>query len=57
MSTVRSDSVLKGRRSRNRIRGTVLIEPKGWGREVWLVNNDQHCGKVQTVRLRLVQSS
>jgi mannose-6-phosphate isomerase len=30
----------------NRIRGAVHIEPKGWGREVWLVNNDQYCGKI-----------
>jgi mannose-6-phosphate isomerase-like protein (cupin superfamily) len=30
----------------NRVRGAVHIEPKGWGREVWLVNNDQYCGKI-----------
>jgi mannose-6-phosphate isomerase-like protein (cupin superfamily) len=24
----------------------VRIVPKGWGREVWLVNNDLYCGKI-----------
>jgi mannose-6-phosphate isomerase-like protein (cupin superfamily) len=24
----------------------VRIVPKGWGREVWLANNDLYCGKI-----------
>lgn len=30
----------------NRIRKPVHIEPKGWGREVWIVNNELYCGKI-----------
>jgi mannose-6-phosphate isomerase-like protein (cupin superfamily) len=29
-----------------RIRQPVHIEPKGWGREVWLANNELYCGKI-----------
>ena len=29
-----------------RARSPVRIVPKGWGREVWLVNNDLYCGKI-----------
>ena len=31
---------------RRRQRMPVRIVPKGWGREVWLVNNDLYCGKI-----------
>jgi mannose-6-phosphate isomerase-like protein (cupin superfamily) len=31
---------------RQRQRMPVRIVPKGWGREVWLVNNDLYCGKI-----------
>ncbi len=30
----------------SRARGPIHIEPKGWGREVWIVNNDLYCGKI-----------
>lgn len=30
----------------SRIRKPVHIEPKGWGREVWITNNDLYCGKI-----------
>src|SRR5579863_517400 len=29
-----------------RVRQPVHIEPKGWGREVWLANNELYCGKI-----------
>jgi mannose-6-phosphate isomerase-like protein (cupin superfamily) len=29
-----------------RARGPIHVEPKGWGREVWIVNNDLYCGKI-----------
>jgi mannose-6-phosphate isomerase-like protein (cupin superfamily) len=29
-----------------RVRMPVHVEPKGWGREVWIVNNDLYCGKI-----------
>ena len=28
----------------------MRIVPKGWGREVWLVNNDLYCGKILEIR-------
>jgi mannose-6-phosphate isomerase-like protein (cupin superfamily) len=28
------------------MRGPVRIEPKGWGREIWLANNPLYCGKI-----------
>lgn len=31
---------------RPKVRGPVHIEPKGWGREVWIANNDLYCGKI-----------
>ena len=31
-------------------RGPVHIEPKGWGREVWIVNNAKYCGKILEIR-------
>src|SRR6202790_5292084 len=30
----------------NRVRKPVKIVPKGWGREVWIVNGDLYCGKI-----------
>ena len=30
----------------SRVRQPVHIEPKGWGREVWIVNSDRYCGKI-----------
>jgi mannose-6-phosphate isomerase-like protein (cupin superfamily) len=29
-----------------RRRTPVKVVPKGWGREVWLVNNELYCGKI-----------
>ena len=29
-----------------RMRGPVHIEPKGWGREIWIANNELYCGKI-----------
>jgi len=26
------------------------IEPKGWGREVWIANNDRYCGKILEIK-------
>ena len=28
------------------VRGPVHIEPKGWGREIWIANNSLYCGKI-----------
>ena len=30
----------------SRARNPVHIEPKGWGREVWIANNPLYCGKI-----------
>jgi mannose-6-phosphate isomerase-like protein (cupin superfamily) len=30
----------------SRARQPVHIEPKGWGREVWIANNNLYCGKI-----------
>lgn len=27
-------------------RPPIHIEPKGWGREVWIANNTRYCGKI-----------
>jgi mannose-6-phosphate isomerase-like protein (cupin superfamily) len=27
-------------------RSPIHIEPKGWGREVWIANNPRYCGKI-----------
>jgi mannose-6-phosphate isomerase-like protein (cupin superfamily) len=41
----------RGDRNRmSRVRKPVHIEPKGWGREVWIANNDLYCGKVLEIR-------
>ncbi|HEY2107843.1 MAG TPA: hypothetical protein VGH29_18745 [Candidatus Binataceae bacterium] len=34
----------------NRSRQPVRIVPKGWGREVWIANNDLYCGKILEIR-------
>jgi mannose-6-phosphate isomerase-like protein (cupin superfamily) len=33
-----------------RSRNPIHIEPKGWGREVWIVNNSLFCGKILEIR-------
>ncbi len=30
----------------SRVREPVHIEPKGWGREIWIANNGLYCGKI-----------
>src|ERR1700686_2660702 len=30
----------------NRARKPIVGVPKGWGREVWIVNGDLYCGKI-----------
>ena len=32
------------------IRGPVHVEPKGWGREVWIANNPLYCGKILEIK-------
>ena len=34
----------------NRARQPVRIVAKGWGREVWIANNDLYCGKILEIR-------
>jgi hypothetical protein len=34
----------------SRAREPVRIVPKGWGREVWIANNDLYCGKILEIR-------
>jgi mannose-6-phosphate isomerase-like protein (cupin superfamily) len=34
----------------NRNRTPVNIVPKGWGRELWIANNDLYCGKILEIR-------
>jgi mannose-6-phosphate isomerase-like protein (cupin superfamily) len=29
-----------------RARKPIHVEPKGWGREVWIANNELYCGKI-----------
>jgi mannose-6-phosphate isomerase-like protein (cupin superfamily) len=31
-------------------RRPVHIEPKGWGREIWIANNQLYCGKILEIR-------
>jgi mannose-6-phosphate isomerase-like protein (cupin superfamily) len=33
-----------------RVREPVHIEPKGWGREIWIANNSLYCGKILEIR-------
>ena len=30
----------------NRARKPIRVVPKGWGREIWIVNGDLYCGKI-----------
>jgi mannose-6-phosphate isomerase-like protein (cupin superfamily) len=34
----------------NPIRGPVHLQPKGWGSETWIVNNERYCGKILEIR-------
>jgi mannose-6-phosphate isomerase-like protein (cupin superfamily) len=34
----------------DRSRHPIHIEPKGWGREVWIANNDLYCGKILEIQ-------
>src|SRR5437763_15431244 len=34
----------------SRARQPVHIEPKGWGREIWIANNELYCGKILEIR-------
>src|SRR5437660_435024 len=34
----------------SRIRKPIHIEPKGWGREVWIANNRHYCGKILEIK-------
>ena len=34
----------------SRARKPVHIEPKGWGREVWIANNERYCGKILEIK-------
>jgi mannose-6-phosphate isomerase-like protein (cupin superfamily) len=34
----------------NRTREPIHIEPKGWGREVWIANNQLYCGKILEIK-------
>src|SRR5690349_15491504 len=34
----------------NRAREPVQIVSKGWGREVWIANGEQYCGKILEIR-------
>jgi mannose-6-phosphate isomerase-like protein (cupin superfamily) len=33
-----------------RARKAIHIEPKGWGREIWIANNPLYCGKILEIR-------
>ena len=33
-----------------RQRQPIHTEPKGWGREIWIVNNRAYCGKILEIR-------
>ena len=39
-----------GEKTIGRPRPPVHIEPKGWGREVWIANNALYCGKILEIR-------
>jgi mannose-6-phosphate isomerase-like protein (cupin superfamily) len=34
----------------NLVRKPVHVEPKGWGREIWIANNPLYCGKILEIR-------
>ena len=53
MSTHTSAGKSSHRADRNgasRGRAPVHIEPKGWGREIWIANNELYCGKILEIR-------
>jgi mannose-6-phosphate isomerase-like protein (cupin superfamily) len=33
-----------------RARRPIHIQPKGWGREIWIANNPLYCGKILEIR-------
>jgi mannose-6-phosphate isomerase-like protein (cupin superfamily) len=44
MSSTSEDSMIACARK------PVHIEPKGWGREIWIANNPLYCGKILEIR-------
>jgi hypothetical protein len=28
------------------VRGPIHVEPKGWGREIWIADNSLYCGEI-----------
>jgi mannose-6-phosphate isomerase-like protein (cupin superfamily) len=34
----------------SRARRPIQIVPKGWGREVWIANNEKYCGKILKIK-------
>ena len=34
----------------SRTREPIRIVPKGWGREVWIANNEKYCGKILEIK-------
>jgi mannose-6-phosphate isomerase-like protein (cupin superfamily) len=42
-------AMLEGGRM-DRVRQPVRIVTKGWGREVWIANNELYCGKILEIR-------
>jgi mannose-6-phosphate isomerase-like protein (cupin superfamily) len=40
----------EGRVEVSKPRKPVHIQPKGWGREVWIANNPLYCGKILEIR-------
>jgi mannose-6-phosphate isomerase-like protein (cupin superfamily) len=47
---VKSEAKRRRTNDVNRKRGPLHIEPKGWGREMWIANNDLYCGKILEIR-------
>jgi mannose-6-phosphate isomerase-like protein (cupin superfamily) len=43
-------TIQPGKAAMRRARKPVRIVPKGWGCEVWIVNNDLYCGKILEIR-------
>ena len=37
--SIAKEMIMKGR-------SPIHVEPKGWGREIWIANNSEYCGKV-----------
>jgi mannose-6-phosphate isomerase-like protein (cupin superfamily) len=34
----------------SRARQPIQIVPKGWGREIWIANNEKYCGKILEIK-------